>query len=100
MDTTQPYCQAPRAKPLARSAAKCHSLSMNSKLFPDSSAKIFRDGSRNSPPKADIRAVIEKAFDYRGDVTITRKERQQGPKLPGYLFDRRIGKTLELRHCA
>jgi len=41
--------------------------------------------------EADIRAVIEKAFDYRGDVTITRKD---GTQVDGYLFDRRIGKTL------
>ncbi|MFZ3341294.1 MAG: hypothetical protein WA213_10465 [Terriglobales bacterium] len=41
--------------------------------------------------EADIRAVIEKAFDYRGDVTITRKS---GSQLTGYLFDRRVGKTL------
>jgi len=41
--------------------------------------------------EADIRAVIEKAFDYRGDVTITRKD---GTHLTGYLFDRRIGKAL------
>jgi hypothetical protein len=39
-----------------------------------------------------VRAVIEKAFDYRGDVTITRKD---GGKFTGYLFDRRIGRTLE-----
>ncbi len=42
--------------------------------------------------EADIRAVIEKAFDYRGDITITRKD---GSRLDGYLFDRRIGKTLD-----
>src|ERR1019366_995822 len=42
--------------------------------------------------EADIRAVIEKAFDYRGDVTITRKN---GGEITGYLFDRRIGPTLE-----
>ncbi|MGA6988026.1 MAG: hypothetical protein WBZ01_18350 [Terriglobales bacterium] len=42
--------------------------------------------------EADIRAVIEKAFDYRGDVTITRKN---GNQVTGYLFDRRIGPTLE-----
>jgi len=41
--------------------------------------------------EADIRAVIEKAFDYRGDVTITRKD---GSQITGYLFDRRIGPTL------
>src|ERR1700691_6640047 len=42
--------------------------------------------------EADIRAVIEKAFDYRGDVTITRKNTSE---ITGYLFDRRIGPTLE-----
>jgi hypothetical protein len=42
--------------------------------------------------EADIRAVIEKAFDYRGDVTVTRKD---GGEITGYLFDRRIGPALE-----
>ncbi len=42
--------------------------------------------------EADIRAVIEKAFDYRGDVTITR--RNDNAQVTGYLFDRRIGGTL------
>jgi hypothetical protein len=41
--------------------------------------------------EADIRAVIEKAFDYRGDVTISRKD---GSQITGYLFDRRVGKSL------
>jgi hypothetical protein len=41
--------------------------------------------------EADIRAVIEKAFDYRGDVTITRKD---GSAITGYLFDRRVGSSL------
>lgn len=40
----------------------------------------------------DLRAALEKAFDYRGDVTITRKD---GSKVEGYLFDRRNGATLE-----
>jgi len=44
--------------------------------------------------EADIRAVIEKAFDYRGDVTITRRN-EDGAQITGYLFDRRIGPTLE-----
>jgi hypothetical protein len=42
--------------------------------------------------EADIRAVIEKAFDYRGDVTVSRKN---GSQITGYLFDRRTGKTLD-----
>ena len=39
----------------------------------------------------EVRAALEKAFDYRGDITITRKD---GSKVEGYLFDRRSGKTL------
>jgi hypothetical protein len=39
----------------------------------------------------DIRQALEKAFDYRGDVTITRRD---GTKLEGYVFDRRTGSSL------
>src|SRR5438270_211454 len=39
----------------------------------------------------EIRAAFEKAFDFRGDVTITRKD---GSKVEGYIFDRRTGATL------
>src|ERR1700738_3160473 len=39
----------------------------------------------------EIRTALEKAFDYRGDVTITRKD---GSKIEGYIFDRRTGRTL------
>ncbi|HKM83432.1 MAG TPA: hypothetical protein VJY15_21040 [Candidatus Acidoferrum sp.] len=40
----------------------------------------------------ELRAALEKAFDYRGDVTITRKD---GTKFEGYIFDRVGGKNLE-----
>ena len=39
----------------------------------------------------DLREALEKAFDYRGDITITRKD---GAKLEGYIFDRVTGDTL------
>jgi hypothetical protein len=39
----------------------------------------------------EIRSALEKAFDYRGDITITRKD---STKIEGYLFDRRSGPTL------
>jgi hypothetical protein len=39
----------------------------------------------------DVHQALEKAFDYRGDITITRKD---GSKLDGYIFDRRMGNTL------
>jgi hypothetical protein len=41
--------------------------------------------------KTDLRAALEEAFDYRGDVTITRKD---GSRVEGYVFDRRSGATL------
>jgi hypothetical protein len=40
----------------------------------------------------EVRVALEKAFDYRGDVTITRKD---GSKVEGYLFDRRTAVTLQ-----
>ena len=39
----------------------------------------------------ELRQALEKAFDFRGDVTITRKD---GSRIEGYIFDRRSGKTL------
>ncbi len=39
----------------------------------------------------DLREALEKAFDYRGDVTITRKD---GTQLVGYIFDRVTGAAL------
>jgi hypothetical protein len=41
--------------------------------------------------EADLRDALEKAFDYRGDVTITLKT---GATVEGYIFDRRLGATL------
>jgi hypothetical protein len=40
----------------------------------------------------EVRGALEKAFDYRGDITITRKD---GSKIEGYLFDRRSAATLK-----
>ncbi len=39
----------------------------------------------------ELREGLEKAFDYRGDVTVTRKD---GSAVEGYVFDRRAGATL------
>ena len=39
----------------------------------------------------DLRTALEEAFDYRGDVTITRRD---GSRVEGYVFDRRSGGTL------
>ena len=41
--------------------------------------------------EAELRAALEQAFDYRGNVTITCKD---GSRVEGYIFDRRNGATL------
>ena len=40
----------------------------------------------------DLRVALEKAFDYRGDVAITKKD---GSKIDGYIFDRVTADNLE-----
>ncbi len=42
--------------------------------------------------ESEVREALEKAFDYRGDITVTLKD---GREVVGYLFDRRTGPTLE-----
>jgi hypothetical protein len=39
----------------------------------------------------EIRAALEKAFDYRGDVTITTKS---GERIEAFIFNRRTGSTV------
>jgi len=39
----------------------------------------------------ELRSALEKAFEYRGDVTITRKD---GSVIEGYVYDRRAASTL------
>ncbi len=39
----------------------------------------------------DVRAALEKAFDYRGDVTLTLKN---GERVDAYIFNRSTGATL------
>jgi hypothetical protein len=40
----------------------------------------------------ELRAGLEKAFDYRGDVTLSLRN---GSTVEGYIFDRRNGSTLQ-----
>jgi hypothetical protein len=39
----------------------------------------------------ELRLALEKAFDYRGDVTLTLKDNS---KIEGYVFDRVVGNSL------
>lgn len=41
--------------------------------------------------ETELREALEKAFDYRGDVTLTRRD---GSEVEGYVFDRVAGATL------
>jgi hypothetical protein len=41
--------------------------------------------------EGDLRDALEKAFDYRGDVTLTLKG---GERVEGYVFNRQAGATL------
>ena len=54
-----------------------------------------RDGIEGWVPElaneTEVREALEKAFDYRGDVTLTQKD---GTKIEGYIFDRVGGATL------
>jgi hypothetical protein len=40
----------------------------------------------------EVREALEKAFDYRGDISVTSKD---GTTIEGYLYDRRSEPTLE-----
>lgn len=42
--------------------------------------------------EAEIREALEKAFDYRGDISVTLRD---GSTVEGYLYDRRSGATLQ-----
>ena len=42
--------------------------------------------------EAELRAALDQAFDYRGDVTLTLKD---GRTIEGYVFDRRPGADLQ-----
>ena len=42
---------------------------------------------------AELLEAIEKAFDYRGDVTVVTKD---GRRIEGYVFDRRPGEFVRL----
>ena len=41
--------------------------------------------------EAEVREALEKAFDYRGDITVTRRD---GTQVEGYLYDRYNAPTL------
>ena len=66
---------------------KAHPTNADEMELAPAAARENLEGS--VPPLAsadEVRAALEKAFDYRGDVTITLKD---GSRIEGYVFDRR-----------
>ncbi len=66
-------------------------LRTRSKSLRDGNTRSLRAGFPALASEEETRKALEKAFDYRGDVTITRKD---GSTVEGYLFDRKTGPTL------
>lgn len=72
----------------------------NVTAFDPNSVEVMQGREREQlegwiPPMAseqEIREALEKAFDYRGDVTLTLKD---GRVVQGYVFDRRPASTLQ-----
>lgn len=58
----------------------------------DSTSDTLQGLEANAEDRAALMAALEQAFDYRGDVTITRRS---GETVAGYIFDRRTGQTLD-----
>ena len=60
------------------------------------SEQAVREGLQGWIPElateSEVREALEKAFDYRGDVTLTKKD---GSVVEGYIFDRKQGKPLQ-----
>jgi hypothetical protein len=60
-------------------------------VAPGSEHEVLQGWVPELSSEEDTRDALEKAFSYRGDVTVTRKD---GSTLECYIFDRRTGKTL------
>ncbi len=70
---------------------KSHPSPLEAELAPAAVREQLEGWTPDLASEADLRVALDKAFDYRGDVTITLKS---GQSVEGYLFDRRSGATL------
>lgn len=61
-------------------------------LMTDSANTTLQGLEATDADRTALMAALEQAFDYRGDVTITRRS---GDTVAGYIFDRRTGQTLD-----
>jgi hypothetical protein len=60
-------------------------------IAPGTVREELRGSIWNAATPEELCIALDKAFDYRGDVTITRKD---GSTIEGYIFDRRNGTSL------
>ena len=70
---------------------KSHPSPVEAELAPAAVRERLEGVVPNLANESDLRAALDKAFDYRGDVTITLRD---GTSVEGYVFDRRAGATL------
>src|SRR5437763_1053563 len=69
-----------------------HSNPETLEVAPGSAHENLEGWNPTLASEEELRQALEKAFDYRGDITITCKD---GSKVEGYLFDRRSAGTLK-----
>lgn len=69
---------------------KAHPFSADAELAPAASRENLEGWIPPLATETEIRLALEKAFDYRGDVTITLRD---GRAIEGYVFDRRAAGT-------
>ena len=70
---------------------KSHPSDVEAELAPAAVREQLEGWVPDVASDSDLRTALDKAFDYRGDVMITRKD---GSSVEGYLFDRRSGASL------
>ena len=77
----------------ANRPAVAHAIDVDSlEVVPGTAHEAMEGWIPGLASEEELRAALEKAFDYRGDVTITRRD---GARVEGYVFDRRTGATLQ-----
>ena len=75
-----------------REASDVHLLNPDSlEVVPGAEHETLEGWVPQLAGEEELRVALEKAFDYRGNVSITRKD---GSQVEGYIFDRRMGATL------
>jgi hypothetical protein len=71
---------------------KSHPSNVEAELAPAAVREQLEGWVPDVASELALRTALDKAFDYRGDVTITLKD---GGAFEGYIFDRRSGTSLD-----